>query len=78
MDTRPHATASLWLYRQSMLRKICNALLESNLNHNLTTKHLKIMVDREYTYGLPRFLLDDATGHGTQPIRYIMLEYGFL
>jgi hypothetical protein len=32
-----------------MLRKICNALLESNLNHNLTTKHLKIMVGIEYT-----------------------------
>ncbi len=41
---RPQATASLWLYRQSMLRKICNALLESILNHILTIKHLKIMV----------------------------------
>ncbi len=75
MDTRPHATASLWLYRQqSLLRKICNALLESILNHNITIKHLKIMVVGEYIYGLPRFLLGDATGHGTQPTRYRMLK----
>ncbi len=70
---RPQATASLWLYRQSMLRKICNALLESILNHILTIKHLKIMVG-EYTYGLPRFLLGGAVGHGIQPIRYRMLK----
>ncbi len=43
-DTRPQAIASLWLYRQSMLRKICNALFESILNHIRTIKHLKIMV----------------------------------
>src|SRR3982751_412688 len=43
--TRPQAPASLWLYlQQSILRKICNALLESNLNHIRTIKHLKIMV----------------------------------
>src|SRR4051794_4504136 len=72
MDTNPQANASLWLYRQSMLRKICNALLESSRNHNLTIKHLKIMVG-EYTYGLPRFLLG-ILGHGIQPIRYRMLK----
>jgi hypothetical protein len=56
-----------------MLRKRCNALLESNLNHHiLTIKHLKITVDREYTYGLPRFL--GKLGHGIQPIRYRMLK----
>jgi hypothetical protein len=55
-----------------MLRKICNALLESILNHILTIKHLKIMVG-EYTYGLPRFL-GGAVGHGIQPIRYRMLK----
>ncbi len=56
-----------------MLRKVCNALFESILNHNLTIKHLKITVG-EYTYGLPRFLLGDAVGHGIQPIRYRMLK----
>ncbi len=56
-----------------MLRKICNALLESILNHILTIKHLRITVG-EYTYGLPRFLLGDAVGHGIQPIRYRMLK----
>jgi hypothetical protein len=71
IDTRPQANASLWLYRQSMLRKICNVLLESNLNHILTIKHLKITVG-EYTYGLPRFR--GAVGHGIQPIRYRMLK----
>ena len=71
IDTRPQAIASLRLYRQSMLRKICNALLESNLNHNLTIKHLKIMVGG-YTYGLPRFL--GEVGHDIQPIRYRMLK----
>ena len=55
-----------------MLKKICNALLESILNHILTIKHLKIMVG-EYTYGLPRFLLG-ILGHGIQPIRYRMLK----
>ena len=69
--TRPQAIASLRLYRQSMLRKICNALFESSLNHILTIKHLKITVG-EYTYGLPRFL--GAVGHGIQPIRYRMLK----
>ena len=54
-----------------MLRKICNALLESILNHILTIKHLKITVG-EYTYGLPRFLC--ILGHGIQPIRYRMLK----
>ena len=53
------------------LRKICNALLESSLNHILTIKHLKITVG-EYTYGLPRFL--GVIGHGMQPIRYRMLK----
>ncbi len=54
-----------------MLRKICNALLESNLNHNLTIKHLRITVEG-YTYGLPCFLA--ILGHGIQPIRYRMLK----
>jgi hypothetical protein len=31
------------------------------------------MVDKEYTYGLPRFLLG-ATGHFMQPIIYRMLK----
>ncbi len=69
---RPQAIASLRLYRQSMLRKVCNALLESILNHIRTIKHLKITVG-EYTYGLPRFLLG-ILGHGTQPIIYRMLK----
>ncbi len=69
---RPQASASLWVYRQSMLRKVCNPLFESILNHILTIKHLRITVG-EYTYGLPRFLLD-VTGHGMQPIRYRMLK----
>jgi hypothetical protein len=73
MDTKPQATASLRLYRQqSMLRKICNALFESILNHTRTIKHLRTMVG-EYTYGLPRFL-DGAVGHGILPIRYRMLK----
>jgi hypothetical protein len=55
-----------------MIRKVCNALLESILNHILTIKHLKIMV-REYTYGLPSFL-DGEVSHGIQPIRYRMLK----
>jgi hypothetical protein len=58
-----------------MLRKICNALLESSLNHHiLTIKHLKITVVGEYTYGLPRFLDVGVLGHGIQPIRYRMLK----
>jgi hypothetical protein len=70
---RPQASASLWVYRQqSMLRKVCNPLFESILNHILTIKHLKIMVG-EYTYGLPRFF-GGAVGHGIQPIRYRMLK----
>jgi hypothetical protein len=57
-----------------MLRKVCNQLLESSLNHHiLTIKHFKITVDREYTYGLPRFR-GGAIGHGIQPIRYRMLR----
>ncbi|HEY6535737.1 MAG TPA: hypothetical protein VIY08_08100 [Candidatus Nitrosocosmicus sp.] len=56
-----------------MLRKVCKALFESILSHNLTIKHLKITVG-EYTYGLPRFLLDGVAGHGIQPIRYRMLK----
>ena len=54
-----------------MLRKVCNALLESILNYILTIKHLKITVG-EYTYDLPRFLF--AVGHVIQPIRYRMLK----
>ena len=69
--TRPQANASLRLYRQSKLRKICNALFESILNHILTIKHLRITVG-EYTYGLPRF--GGAVGHGIKPIRYRMLK----
>ncbi|MER5174578.1 MAG: hypothetical protein ABJB76_07260 [Candidatus Nitrosocosmicus sp.] len=69
--TRPHDSASLRLYRQSMLRKVCNALLESIFNHILTIKHLTITVG-EYSYGLPRFL--GILGHGIQPIRYRMLK----
>jgi hypothetical protein len=72
MDTDPQANASFWLNWKSVLRKVCNALLESNLNHNLAIKHLKIMVV-EYTYGLPRFLLD-ILGHGIQSIIYRMLK----
>ena len=76
IDTRPQAIASLWLYKQFMLRKICNALLESILNHILTIKHLTITVG-EYTYGLPRFLF--AVGQGMQPISIQNVkEYGFL
>ncbi len=71
IDTRPQAIASLWLYKQFMLRKICNALLELILNHILTIKHLTITVG-EYTYGLPRFLF--AVGQGMQPIIYRMLK----
>ena len=55
-----------------MLRKICNALFESILNHILTIKHLKITVVGEYTYGLPCFR--GKLGHGIQPIRYRMLK----
>ena len=47
-----------------MLRKICNALLESIL---------KITVG-EYTYGLPRFLVVGIVGHGIQAIRCRMLK----
>ena len=71
IDTSPQVNANLWLYWQSVLRKICNALFESILNHILTIKHLKITVG-EYTYGLPRFR--GAVGHGIQPIRYRMLK----
>ena len=71
---RPRADASLWLYWLPMLRKICNALLEFSRNNNLTIKYLKIMVDREYSYGLPRFLLGGMLGHDIQPIVYKMLK----
>ena len=54
-----------------MLRKVCNALLKSSRNHNLTMKHLKITVG-EYTYGLPRFR--GISSYGIQPIRYRMLK----
>jgi hypothetical protein len=73
MDTNPQANASLWLYRQPIIRKICNALLELILNLILNIRYLKITVDRKCTYGLPRFfaILD----HGIQlPIRYRMLR----
>jgi hypothetical protein len=36
--------------------------------------NISIMVGGEYTYGLSRFLLDGAVGHGIQPIRYRMLK----
>ncbi len=73
IDTKPQAIASLLRYLQSIIRKVCKALLESILNHhNLTTKHLKITVE-EYTHGLPRFLLG-TLGHGTQPIKYRILK----
>ena len=62
IDNNPTTNASLWLYRQSMLRKVCNPLLESNLNHILTIKHLRITVG-EHTYGLPRFF-DGKLAHG--------------
>src|SRR6478752_5984071 len=71
IDTRPQASTSLRLYRQSMLRKVCNALLESILNHTRTIKHLTITVG-EYIYGLPRFR--GKLGHGIQPVRYRMLK----
>ena len=56
-----------------MLRKICNPLLESSLNHILTIKHLRITVG-EYTYGLPRFLGWGVVGHSIQSMRYRMLK----
>ena len=57
-----------------MLRKVCNPLLESILNHNLTIKHLRMTVG-EYTYGLPRFLVVVVIlSHGIQLIRYRMLK----
>jgi hypothetical protein len=71
METKPQAIASLWVYRQSMLRKVCNPLFESILNHILTINYLKITVG-VCTYGLPRFF--GAVGHGIQPIRYRMLK----
>ena len=67
----PQASTSLRLYLQSCSRKVCKALFESNRNHNLTIKHLRITVG-EYTYGLPRFF--GIVGHGIQPIRYRMLK----
>ncbi len=73
MDINSQANASLRLYWQFISRKVCNALLESILNHHiLTIKHLRITVG-EYTYGLPRFL-GRIAGHGIQPIRYRMLK----
>jgi hypothetical protein len=72
-DTNPQANTSLWLYRQPIIRKICNALLESILNLILNIMYLKINVDRKCTYGLPRFFA--ILGHGIQlPIRYRMLR----
>jgi len=50
---------------------MCNPLLESSRNHNLTIKHLRITVG-EYTYGLPRFR--GKQGQEIQPIRYRMLK----
>ncbi len=72
MDTSPQGIASLRLYRQSIIRKVCNVLFESILNHILTIKHLRITVVGEYTYGLPRFL--GAVGHGIPPVRYRILK----
>jgi hypothetical protein len=73
---RPLTTTSLGLYwQQFMLRKVCNALLESCLNHHiLTIKHLRITVGEEYTWGLPRFRGGDKLDHSIQPIRYRMLK----
>ena len=72
IDTRPQASTSLRLYLQSVSRKVCKALFESNRNHNLTIKHLRITVGA-YTYGLPRFF--GIVGHdGIQPIKYRMLK----
>ena len=55
-----------------MIRKVCNALFESILNHNLTIKHLKITVGEYYIRSttFPR----DEVGHGIQPIRCKMLK----
>ena len=69
--TRPQAITVYGYTDKSISRKVCNPLLESNLNHILTIKHLRITVG-VYTYGLPSFL--DVTGHGIQPIRYRMLK----
>ena len=67
------AIASLRLYwQQSIIRKICNALLGSILNQISALKHLKITVG-EYTYGLPYFPLG-ILGHGIHRIRYRMLS----
>jgi hypothetical protein len=71
MDSRPQASISLRLYWQSIIRKVCNALFESILNHILIIKHLKITVG-EYTYGLPCFL--SAVDKGIQSIIYRMLK----
>ena len=48
MDTRPQASTRFRLYWQSVSRKVCNALLQSNRNHILTIKHLRITFG-EYT-----------------------------
>mgnify|MGYP003433154296 CR=1 FL=1 len=40
----PHTLITFLLYGISIARYSCNALLESNLNHIRTTKHLKITV----------------------------------
>ena len=73
---RPQASASLRLYWQSISKNACKVLLESILNHILTTKHLKITVG-EYTYGLPRrrrLSWTKKVGHCMQPIRNRMLK----
>jgi hypothetical protein len=68
-----HRLVQIWDYTDSsIIRKVCNALSESILNHTRTIKHLRTMVG-EYIYGLPRFLLG-ATGHGIQPTLYRMLK----
>jgi hypothetical protein len=57
-----------------MARKSCNALLESSLNHILTTKQRSITMG-EYTYGLPLllFFFLRYSGQGINPMKYKML-----
>ncbi len=57
-----------------MIRKVCNPLLESVLNHIITIKNLKITVVGEYAIDLHHFFVD-AICHGIQPIiRYRILK----
>ena len=57
-----------------MARKSCNARLESNLSHILTTKkHLSITVGEVDICGLPLPLFLFDSSQGISPIKYRML-----